>query len=57
MKKEGHVKDSPSCKVTIQGDALTINKSGGVDLIEWTMRATDAVGNVSQKTCGVLVDH
>ena len=52
----GRVKDNPSCKVTIQGDTVTIDKTGGVDLIQWTTRATDAAGNVGQKTCEVRVD-
>ena len=52
----GRVKDNPSCQVTIQGDTLTIEKSGGVDLIQWSTRATDGAGNVGRKTCEVRID-
>ena len=52
----GRIKDNPSCQVTIQGDTLTIEKSGGVDLIQWSARTTDAAGNVGRKTCEVRVD-
>ncbi len=45
-----------SCAVTILGDTITINDSGGVgDIIEWTVSATDGSGNTSQSTCSVTV--
>ena len=52
----GRVKDNPSCQVTIQGDTLTIDKSGGVDVIQWSTRATDGAGNVGRKTCEIRID-
>ena len=52
----GRVKDNPSCHFTLQGDRVTIDPTGGVDVVQWTIRATDAAGNVGQKTCEVRVD-
>jgi hypothetical protein len=56
VKKDGRVKDNPSCKVAIQGDTLTINKTGGVDVIQWSTRSADGAGNVGRKTCEIRID-
>jgi hypothetical protein len=45
-----------SCIVRYDGDTITISDSGGVgDTISWTVSATDASGNSSDKLCSVLV--
>lgn len=45
-----------SCVVGFEGDTLTVLDSGGVgDHIVWTVRATDAAGNVAEAQCGVDV--
>ena len=55
-KKGKRIDKRGSCGVSILGDTLTITDSGGVgDIIEWTVSATDANGNVSQSTCSVTV--
>jgi hypothetical protein len=51
----GTLNSNPSCKVAMQGDTLTIEKTGGADLIRWSARTTDGVGNVGQRTCEVSV--
>jgi hypothetical protein len=53
---EGRVKDNPSCKLTIQGDTLTIENTGGVDIVQWTTRSADGFGNVGRKTCEIRID-
>jgi hypothetical protein len=52
----GRVKDNPSCQFTLQGDTVTFDPTGGVEVLQWTIRATDAAGNVAQKICEVRVD-
>ena len=52
----GRVKDNPSCKVAIQGDTVMIDKTGGVDVIQWSTRAADGAGNVGRKTCEIRID-
>ena len=55
-KKGKRIDKTESCEVLVDGDTITILNSGGVnDNIEWTVRATDACGNVEEVTCGVIV--
>jgi hypothetical protein len=55
-KKGKRIDKTESCQVSISGDSVTINDSGGVnDTIEWTVEATDGSGNMSTTTCLVLV--
>ena len=56
VRPAGRVKDNRSCKVAIQGDTLTIKNSGGVDVIQWSIRTADGAGNVGRKTCEVRID-
>jgi len=45
-----------ACKVSFDGDTVTISDTGGVDdHITWTVESTDASGNTSQTTCEVVV--
>jgi hypothetical protein len=54
-KKGKKVDKTSSCKVTFEGDTLTIVHSGGVDtIITWDLAVTDAGGNTTEKTCEVL---
>lgn len=55
--KDGkRIDKTKSCQVSINGDSVTIDDSGGVnDTIEWTVEATDGSGNISTTTCSVLV--
>lgn len=47
---------SESCVVSINGATITILDSGGVgNHIDWTVTATDASGNTSEATFGVVV--
>ncbi len=55
-KKGKRIDKTESCQVAIDGDSVTINNSGGVnDIIEWTVEATDAIGNMFTSTCSVLM--
>ena len=55
--KKGKIIDKgESCVVTISGDSVTINDSGGVgDNIVWSVRATDCSDNLSDQECSVPV--
>jgi hypothetical protein len=55
--KEGkRIDKTGSCVVSINGDTITIEDSGGVgDNIEWTVVATDDSGNTTEATCSVAV--
>ena len=56
--KGKRVDKTGSCVVSYSGDTVTITDSGGVkDNIEWTVQATDANGNVTTKTCALLVTN
>jgi len=57
VKKNGKVIDkSNSCKVSIDGDTITISHSGGVGTtIAWSVAATDGSGNESMADCFVQV--
>lgn len=47
-----------SCEVSIDGDTITVNDSGGVgDNIEWTVVAIDGSGNRTETTCALVVGH
>jgi hypothetical protein len=55
-KKGKRIDKTESCEVQVDGDTITILDSGGVgDRIVWTVRSTDACGNVEEVTCGVDV--
>jgi hypothetical protein len=46
------------CVVSFHGDTIVIDKTGGVgSVIEWTVEATDAGGNKSEKACYVDVNR
>lgn len=45
-----------SCRVEVAGDTLTVRTSGGVgNHIQWEIRATDASGNQTTRTCETVV--
>jgi hypothetical protein len=55
-KKGKRIDKTESCQVTLSGDTITIEDSGGVgDSITWKVTATDAAGNPAMIDCGVLV--
>ena len=47
--------DNKSCKVALQGDAVTISGAGVGNTIRWKAGAKDAVGNSGQTTCEMTV--
>jgi hypothetical protein len=55
--KKGKVIDkTDSCVVSVAGDTITIDDSGGVgDHITWQVAVTDVHGNDAEGTCEVLV--
>ena len=56
VKSGARVKNTAGCKVTTQGDTLTIANSGGTSsVVQWVARATDSAGNVGRKTCEVFI--
>jgi len=59
VKPNGGLEDAwQSCRVTTQGDTITIRNTGGVNgIIRWVTRATDGAGNVGRRTCEVNVGN
>jgi len=57
LTRKGKVIDKArSCVVSLAGDSVVIEDSGGVDdLIEWTAQATDSSGNVGTAACSLAV--
>jgi len=56
VKRNGELRPSRACRVTIQGDTITIHHTGGRNgIIRWLTHATDGAGNVGQRTCEVRV--
>lgn len=54
--KGKRIDKTESCVVSIDGDTITIQDSGGVDdHITWTVQATDSSGNVSTTECEIVV--
>jgi hypothetical protein len=57
-KKGKRIDKTESCQVTLSGDTITIEDSGGVgDNITWTVMATDSSGNTTTETCAITVDN
>ena len=55
-KKGKRIDKTKSCIVEVNGDAITIVDSGGVDdNITWTVRANDNCGNIAESTCSLVV--
>lgn len=57
-KKGKRIDKTSSCAVSIDGDTVTIEDSGGVgDNITWTVVATDNSGNVTTEICSLVVEN
>ena len=47
-----------SCVVSLSNDSITVNETSGVDsFIDWTIEATDSVGNSTESVCTIEVLH
>jgi subtilisin family serine protease len=57
-RKEKRVDKTGSCVVSLSGDVITVEDSGGVgDNITWSVEAVDAAGNVATQTCALVVEN
>ena len=57
-KKGKRIDTNDSCVVSLSNDSITVNETSGVNsLIDWTIEATDSVGNGATATCTIEVNH
>ena len=55
-KKGKRIDKTESCVVSVAGDTITIDDSGGVgDHISWKISVTDVNGNSAEGSCEVIV--
>lgn len=57
-KKGKRIDTNDSCVVSLSNDSITVNETSGVNsLIDWTIEASDSVGNTASAVCTIEVNH